>query len=553
MTRIFRAATRGGGVALIALLAAGPVSAQATQGTRRVTVVPYVEASQIFDADLNGGDVVTYTSLAAGVDGSIQTQRVAAQASVRYEHRFSYDDRIGDQDVLSGLARADVQLTRALSVEAGGIATRARSDIRGAAPGILVGNVDNIAQVYAGYVGPSLATNAGPIALNADYRFGYTKVETPTFADTGLGTRRLDYYDDSIGHVATASAGFQPGTLLPVGLTASAGYDRETASQLSQRYEGWFGRGDALLPVSPYVALTAGVGYEKIETSQKDALVDAAGVPVLDDDGRFVTAPGSPRRIAYRTDGVYYDAGVIWRPNRRTSVEARVGKRYGSLSYTGTATYQASKGVGLAVNVYDGVQTFGRQLRTGLANIPTSFISPTQGFSQQFNGCVFGSTGAAPGGCLDDVFQSISTSSYRARGIDGVLVATRGRSTWGAGIGYANRKLYAPRVAPGLVVSGLEDQSYYGQLFYARVLTQQSGINANAFVNYYDSGIGGGGAGLVQDGGDDGVWSYGATGSYYRNFGRLGTTASVGLYSFKVGDFDSDWSAQALLGARYQF
>ena len=53
--------------------------------------------------------------------------------------------------------------------------------------------------------------------------------------------------------------------------------------------------------------------------------------------------------------------------------------------------------------------------------------------------------------------------------------------------------------------------------------------------------------------GDDGVWSYGATGTYYRNFGRLGTTASLGLYSFKVGDLDSDWSAQALIGARYQF
>jgi hypothetical protein len=547
VTATLRATARGGGVAMIALLAGNPALAQ---DGRRVSVTPYIEASQILDADLNGGDVVTYSTLAAGVDASVQTQRVAAQASVRYEHRFSYDDDIGDQDVVSGLARADVQLTRALSLDAGGIATRARSDIRGAAPGILVGNVSNVAQVYSAYVGPTVSTNAGPIALNAAYQFGYTKVETPTYADTSLGSQRLDYYDDSVGHTVTASAGFQPGTLLPVGLTASGAYERETASQLKQRYEGYYGRGDALLPVSPYVALTAGVGYEKIETSQKDAAVDATGNPVLDDDGRFVTAPNSPRRIAYRTDGVYYDAGVIWRPNRRTSVEGHVGRRYGSMSYTGTATYQASKDVGVAVNVYDGVQTFGRQLRTGLSNIPTSFVSPTQGFSQQFNGCVFGSTGAAPGGCLDDVFQSIQTSSYRARGIDGVLVATRGRTTWGAGLGYSNRKLFAPRAAPGLVVSGLEDESYYGQLFFARSLSQVSGVNANAFANYYTSGVS---SGIGTGDGDDGVWSYGATGSYYHNFGRLGTTASVGLYSFKVGDFDSDWSAQALLGARYQF
>ncbi|VXD05523.1 conserved exported hypothetical protein [Sphingomonas sp. T1] len=540
-----------------ALFVAGPALAQSVsdtgsgggQGARRVVVRPYIEATQILTADLGGGDVLTYTSLAAGVDAAVSTARINGQVSYRYERRFAYDDDIGDTDIHSGLARVEAQLTRNLSLEAGGIATRSRSDIRGAAPGVLVGNVSNIAQVYAVYGGPNFAAQAGDVAVNANYRLGYTKVETPTFGTAATGGQRLDYYDDSIGHTATASAGFRPGTLLPVGLTASAGFDRETAGQLSQRYQGYFGRGDAVLPVSPYVALTAGLGYERIETSQKDALVDAAGVPVLDRDGRFRTAPGSPRRIAYRTDGLYYDAGVIWRPNRRTSVEARIGERYGSLSFTGTATYQASKDVGVAVNVYDGVQTFGRQLRTGLANLPTSFLAPNQGFAQQFNGCVFGATGAAPGGCLDDVFQSISTSSYRARGIDAVLVATRGRTTFGGGIGYANRRLFAPGGAPGLVVTGLEDESYYGQLYFARSLSSVSGINATAFVNYFDSQLGGG----FVTAGDGGVWSYGATGTYYRNFGRLGTTASLGLYSFKVGDFDSDWSAQALLGARYQF
>ncbi len=540
-----------------ALFVAAPALAQSVsdtgsgggQGARRVVVRPYIEATQILTADLGGGDVLTYTSLAAGVDAAVSTARINGQVSYRYERRFAYDDDIGDTDIHSGLARVEAQLTRNVSLEAGGIATRSRSDIRGAAPGVLVGNVSNIAQVYAVYGGPNFAAQVGDVALNANYRLGYTKVETPTFGTAATGGQRLDYYDDSIGHTATASAGFRPGTLLPVGLTASAGFDRETAGQLSQRYQGYFGRGDAVLPVSPYVALTAGLGYERIETSQKDALVDAAGVPVLDRDGRFRTAPGSPRRIAYRTDGLYYDAGVIWRPNRRTSVEARIGERYGSLSVTGTATYQASKDVGVAVNVYDGVQTFGRQLRTGLANLPTSFLAPNQGFAQQFNGCVFGATGAAPGGCLDDVFQSISTSSYRARGIDAVLVATRGRTTFGGGIGYANRRLFAPRGAPGLVVTGLEDESYYGQLYFARSLSSVSGLNATAFVNYFDSQLGGG----FVTAGDGGVWSYGATGTYYRNFGRLGTTASLGLYSFKVGDFDSDWSAQALLGARYQF
>jgi hypothetical protein len=342
-----------------------------------------------------------------------------------------------------------------------------------------------------------------------------------------------------IGNTMTASASVRPGAIAPFGVTLSGAYDREAASQLKQRYEGYYGRGDILQPISPYVALT-GVGYKKIETSQKDAVIDATGRPVLDRDGRFVTDEASPRRVAYRTDGIYYDVGVVWRPNRRTSVEGHVGRRYGSLSYTGPATYQASQSVGVAVNVYDGVQTFGRQLRTGFGNLPTSFLTGNQ------QGCVFGSSGAKPGGCLNDVFQSISTASYRARGIDGVISATRGRSSWGAGIGYANRKLYAPRLAHGLVVTGLDDESYYGQLFYTRRLTRVSGVNADLFVNYYDSGV-------DDITGDTGIWSYGGTGTYSHNFGRLGTTASLGLYSFKVGDLDSDWSAQALIGARYQF
>ena len=551
-TRRMKLALIAGGCVLAALpvtpvVAQADLPAQPAQSARRVTINPYVEANQTLSADLNGGDVLTYTSLAAGVDAAVQTQRISGQVSYRYEHRFGWGDRLGDDDIHSGLARVDARVTPSLTLEAAGIATRSRSDIRGAAPGVLVGNVSNVSQIYSVYAGPSFTSNAGPVTLNANYRLGYTKVDTPTFGDAGLGGQRLDYYDDSIGNTVTASASVRPGAIAPFGLTVSGAYDRETASQLKQRYEGYYGRGDILQPISPYVALTAGVGYEKIETSQKDPVVDATGTPVLDRDGRFVTNEASPRRVAYRTDGIYYDAGVVWRPNRRTSVEAHVGRRYGSLSYTGTATYQASDSVGLAVNVYDGVQTFGRQLRTGIGNLPTSFLSGNQqGFGQQFNGCVFGSSGAQPGGCLNDVFQSISTASYRARGIDGVISATRGRSTWGAGIGYANRKLYAPRLAPGLVVAGLDDESYYGQLFYTRRLTPVSGVNADLFVNYYDSGV-------DDITGDTGVWSYGGTGTYFHNFGRLGTTASLGLYSFKVGDLDSDWSAQALIGARYQF
>lgn len=511
----------------------------------RVAVAPYIEVGQALNADLKNDDVLTYTSVAAGVDLSVSGPRAEAQVSYRYEHRFSWDDDIGDDDIHSGLARATVRLAPGLSVEAGALATRSRSDIRGAAPGLLTGNSSNISQLYSIYAGPSLTKQAGPLTVGADYRIGYTKVETPNGGTVAPGTPRLDYYDDLLSHLATARAAVAPNTVLPIGVTASGAWERENAGQLKQRYEGWYARGDVLLPVSANVALTAGVGYERITTSQRDPLLTAAGVPLTDADGRFVTDPASPRRIAYRTDGVYYDAGVVWRPNRRTSVEAHAGKRYGTESYTGAVSYQASKSVGLQVQVYDAVQTFGRQLRQGLATLPTGFVNARNAFAQQFNGCVFGTSGDAPGGCLNGALQSISTASYRTRGVDAVISAQRGRNTFGAGAGYSNRKLFAPNRGSGVVTYGLNDESWYGQLFYARQFTEDSGIDTNAFIDYYTSEVAGAG---------DDILSVGATASYYHNFGRLQTTATVGLYHFDTGSsLGAALSAQALISARYTF
>ena len=93
---------------------------------------------------------------------------------------------------------------------------------------------------------------------------------------------------------------------------------------------------------------------------------------MVDSRGRFVTDPASPRRIAYDFDGIFWDAGVIWRPSRRTFLEARVGRRYDSMSYTGSLSYQMGSGSGIQVGVYDSVQTFGQQVNGTLASLPTS-------------------------------------------------------------------------------------------------------------------------------------------------------------------------------------
>ena len=65
-------------------------------------------------------------------------------------------------------------------------------------------------------------------------------METPTASRFLAGQPRNDYYDDSLGQVATASVGFAPNTVLPVGLTASGGWQQERAGQLKQHFDDWY-------------------------------------------------------------------------------------------------------------------------------------------------------------------------------------------------------------------------------------------------------------------------------------------------------------------------
>ena len=88
-----------------------------------------------------------------------------------------------------------------------------RVDGRGAAPTNLVGNPDNVTQVYSVYGGPTFTTQAGDLSVNAAYRAGYTKVESKDTVVLPAGQQRFDQFDDSVSQLATASVGMQPGTL----------------------------------------------------------------------------------------------------------------------------------------------------------------------------------------------------------------------------------------------------------------------------------------------------------------------------------------------------
>src|ERR1700740_2626852 len=101
-----RALIIGAGIA--ALFFTSP--AFADDHARHKSIAPYIELGQVLTSDLQSGDVLTYSTVAAGVDASIQTKRTQFQISYRYERRISWSKKVGDDDVHSGLARAAVKI-----------------------------------------------------------------------------------------------------------------------------------------------------------------------------------------------------------------------------------------------------------------------------------------------------------------------------------------------------------------------------------------------------------------------------------------------------------
>jgi hypothetical protein len=348
-------------VAIAVLAASAPALAQEREsardgGGRVVTVNPYIEASQLLVAELSpGDDVVTYSQIATGVDASVQGRHNGGSVSVRYEYNVGYGDAV-DSDTVSGVARGYASIVpQALTVEAGALAARTRVDGNGGATLNPVLGEESESRIYSLYAWPTLATRAGDADVSASYRIGYTRVESPDALVTAPGVPSVDVFDDSVVQAASARVGTRPGDPLPVGVGVGAGWVQEDVSNLDQRVRDMHVRGDVTVPVSLSLAVVGGVGYEDVEVSSRDALRDANGVPVVGADGRLVTDQSQPRRIAYETDGLIWDVGVMWRPSTRTSLAATVGRRYDSTTYYGTFSYAPSSRSSVNVAVYDSI------------------------------------------------------------------------------------------------------------------------------------------------------------------------------------------------------
>ncbi|WP_083720446.1 hypothetical protein [Sphingopyxis sp. QXT-31] len=509
---------------------------------RVVDVSPYLEVGQVLTADLNdGGDVLTYTTLAAGVDASIVTRRAEVAATLRYEYRIGESGGLGDSHTVSGLLRGRYELARGFNVEAGALATRTRADGQGSGgEDVFIGNGANTANVYSIYAGPTFARRIGGLDVGAGYRFGYNKVEVEDAPILAPGAVSQDIFDSSTNHVAWASVGQKPGDL-PFGWQVSGGYEREDASQLDQRFEGKYARADVTVPIGPTLALLGGVGYEDIEISERSPVVNANGVPIRDTNGRFVTDPNSPRQLSFDTDGLIWDAGVMWQPSRRTSLTARVGRRYGDTIYTGSFYYRPGHATQIQIGVYDGISSFGRGLSAGLAGLPTQFDPTRNPIDGDVNSCQFGAQG---GGCLNNALSNATGAQFRSRGIQGIFTSRAGPWSYGIGAGYDRRSLLVPALSQIAELNGTIDENYYLFASIGRQLGRDADLSLSGFYNYFDNG-----APNASD-----VQSAGGSLVYSRRFWRgLTGSAAASITHFDQDGFNSQLIGSALVGLRYNF
>jgi hypothetical protein len=519
-------------------------SAQGGDRRQRTSISPYIEASQILSHELSpDDDTVTFTQLAVGVDTAIAGRRNAASVSLRYERNIAYGDDTNNfgGDVLTGVARGSTTIVpNAVTFEAGGLASRSQIDADGSNVINPLTGSDSTSETYSAFAGPSVRTRAGDVDVTGSYRLGYTRVETPNFsATTGAP---VNVFDSSVSHSAQVRAGTRPGEPLPVGVGVGAGFLQEDINALDQRVRDAHIRGDVTVPVTPTVALVGGLGYEDVEVSSRDALLDANGVPVLGDDGRLVTDDASPRSIAFDATGLIWDVGVVWRPSRRTQLQAGFGRRYDSETYYGNFSWQPSRDTNLGISLYDGISGLGGQLSNSLAALPVNFDVIRDPISGDIVGCVNGVSG---GNCLSGLLGSVRSSVFRSRGVAANFSRQIGRMTAGLSAGYDRRSFIGAENTILAGANGVVDESY----FVAASLSGAVGTNGNFTVatygNYFDSGFAGSGN----------TTALGSSVSYnHRILSGLSARSAVALNYLENDLTDADLTvASALVGLRYDF
>lgn len=503
---------------------------------RPLAIAPYIEAQQVVEGTFGtGGDVLTYSVLAAGGDAAIHGRATQGVISARYERRIAGSRADGGEGV-SGIVRMATSLTEGLRLDYGAYANRAASGGNGSVFASGAARGDGQTRIYAAYGGPTLATRLGDVAIGGHYHAGLTSVDSSVPAGTVL-----DVLDHAVTQNARLSASTRAGDMLPVGLGVDAGFYQEDVANLSQRVSDRHARASVTIPVAADLALVGGAGYEHVRVSSRDALRDGTGAAIRDAQGRLVTDMAAPRTIAFDTQGLIWDVGVEWHPDARTRAEGHVGQRYGQIGGYGLVQIHPGDHSHLDLMVYEGITGVGGALTEALFGLPTEFSPVRDAISGNLSGCVATLSG---GGCVGGALASVAAAVYRGRGVSLAYGLERGRLRAGLGMGYDRRQYIA---APGTIlapINGLVDQYYWLSAFMGYRLTPHSGVDASINVYKHQSG-------WNSTGGESAVRAVAMY--HYVLSHHLIANASIAMDGITRQAVEDLWGATGALGMRYNF
>jgi hypothetical protein len=262
---------------------------------------------------------------------------------------------------------------------------------------------------------------------------------------------------------------------------------------------------------------------------------------VYDGQGRMVTNYAAPRYVAFETEGLIWDAGVVWRPSRRTNLEAHIGQRYGELGGYGFFIYQPSSRTNIYIVAYEGITGFGGSLTNSLFNLPTQFVVLRDAITGNLSSCGASSQGSS---CTAGSIGSVNSTIYRGRGLSATLGYDTGRWRTGFGAGYDRRQYLTSAETVLAGANGKVDEYYWIAAYAGARLSDHALVDATIDAYKFHSGLNS--AGTLN--------AMRAVAVYQRMFSNhFSANATMALDGIFRPTLDDLWTGSGSVGVRYTF
>lgn len=509
---------------------------------RHLVIHPYIEASQVLDSYwAPTQNQVTYTTAVVGAEMTVNGRNNQGVLSARYEQQYGWGTT-NNSHGLAGIANFSTAIfPNELRMDYGGYANRAYVSRNGATFANTPATYGNQAQILAGYFGPTVSAHMGDIGISGHYRLGWTD-----FGVNGKDTNfqplpGISVFNHSFNQDARLAMGVRPEQVLPIGVSVIGGYATEDASQLSQQLASMYARGEVIIPITDDIAAVGGAGYEYIKVSSLDAKRDSHNNPILDQNGNYITDYSAPRQVALLVEDTIWDAGMEWRPSRRTNLEIHVGHRYGDLGGYGSFTYLPTPRSSINVVVYDNIGGFGSDLGNTLSNMSSQFQSMRDAITGNISSCL---ATVHMGSCLGGVLGSANSAFARSNGVTAGYGIGFGGIETGFGFGWDRHRYIAGSNTVLANINGKADTYLWVDTYLGIRFNEKSQFQSTLNLYKYHSG-------LVAN---SDVTSFRLV-SVYQYFASKHITmnASLAVNGALTQSQADSWSSSASAGVRYTF